>query len=116
MAKNGLVTVSSTDDSGMPRKLIVIPQQLFPGLISALHIKLSHPTKYQLGKLVSRYYYCPGSTTVIAECVDNCHLCLSLKPLPKTLFTESTTQAEELGTRFSADVMKRIGQLILFFG
>ena len=114
VAKNGLVTVSSTDDSGTPRKLIVIPQQLFPGLISALHLKLNHPTKYQLGKIVSRYYYCPGSTTVIAECVDNCHLCLSLKPLPETLFTESTTQSEEFGTRFSADVMKRNGQTILF--
>ena len=114
IAKNGLVTVSGTDDSGTPRKLIVIPTQLFPGLISALHIKMSHPTKHQLGKIVSRYFYCPGSTTFIAECVDNCHTCLSLKPLPETLFTESTTQAEEFCTRFSADVMKRNGQIILF--
>ena len=114
IAKNGLVTVTSTDDSGTPRKLIVIPAQMFPGLISALHLKMSHPTKYQLGKLVPRYFNCPGSTSVIAECVDKCHTCLSLKPLLETLFSESTTQPSEFCSRFSADVMKRNGQTILF--
>ena len=108
------MTVSATDDSGTPRKLIVVPTHLFPGLVSALHIKMTHPSKFQLGKIISRYFYCYGSTTVIAECVDNCHTCLALKPLPETLFSESTTQSEAFGTRFSADVMKRNGQIILF--
>ena len=46
--------------------------------------------------------------------MDNCHTCISLKPIPPVLFSESTTQPEKFGTRFSVDIMKRNGQNILF--
>ena len=106
IANNGLITVKANDDAGIPRNQVVIPSKLFPGLLSALHLKLQHPTKHQMTKLVSRYFYCPGAGARITECVDNCHTCLSLKPLPQTLFSESTTQANRFGTRFSLDIMK----------
>ena len=93
---------------------MVIPSKLFPGLLSALHIKLQHPSKHQMSKLISRYFFCPGSGARITECVDNCHTCLSLKPLPATLFSESTTQSDTFGTKFSIDVMKRNSQTVLF--
>ena len=114
IAPNGLITVSGNDESGIPRNQVVVPSKLFPGLLSALHHKLQHPTKYQMGKLVGRYFYCPGATALIAECVDNCHTCLSLKSLPPAILSETSTQSEVFGTRFSMDVMKRNGQTILF--
>ena len=83
-------------------------------MLSALHIKLQHPTKYQMGKLMGRYFYSPGSTARIAECVDSCHTCLSLRPLPNTLFSETTSQPDSFGTKFSLDIMKRNCQVILF--
>ena len=114
IAPNGLITVSGNDESGIPRNQVVVPSKLFPGLLSALHHKLQHPTKYQMGKLVGRYFYCPGATALIAECVDNCLTCLSLKSLPPAILSETSTQSEVFGTRFSMDVMKRNGQTILF--
>ena len=46
VAKNGLVTVDGKDDNGVSRELIVIPSQLFPGLVLCLHIKLSPGTLF----------------------------------------------------------------------
>ena len=114
IANNGLIPVKSNDESGIPRNQVVVPPKLFPGLISALHHKLQHPTKYQMGKLVGRYFYCPRAAAHIDECVDNCHTCFSIKPLPPTIFSETTTQPDVFGTRFSVDIMKRNGQVILF--
>ena len=112
IAKDGLITVKANDDAGIPRNQVVIPSKLFPGLLSALHIKLQHPSKHQMSKLISRYFFCPGSGARITECVDNCHTCLSLEPLPATLFSESTTQPDTFGTKFSIDVMKRNSQTV----
>ena len=114
IARNGLITSEHTDENGQIYNPIVVPQNLFPGLVSALHLKLVHPSKYQMTKLLSRYFLCPGSTRVIADVVDSCHVCLSLKPLPPTLFSETTTVSNDFGSRFSADIMVRNSQHILF--
>ena len=111
---SGLVTVTQPDDSGTLRNLIVVPSPLFPGLVTSIHLRLQHPTKYQMNKLLGRHFFCPGSSTMVADCVDNCHTCISLKPIPPVLFSESTTQSDKFGTRFSVDIMKRNGQNILF--
>ena len=112
--KAGLMTVRTYDDAGIARNQIVVPSSLFPGLVAALHIKLQHPTKFQMGKLIARYFYCPGSTKAIAECVENCHTCISLKALPTPILPETTSPPEKFGTRYAIDVMKRGGQNILF--
>ena len=104
----------SHDDAGIARNQIVIPSNLYPGLAAAIHIKLKHPTKYQMAKVMGRYFFCPSSQRLLEECVENCHTCLSLKPVPATIFPESTTPQEKFGTRYSMDVMKRNGQNILF--
>ena len=39
-------------------------------------------------------------------------LCASLKTLPKELFSETTTRTPTFGANFSADVIKKDGQLI----
>ena len=114
IAKNGLMTIKSHDDAGIARNQIIIPSGLFPGLVAAIHIKLKHPTKFQMGKLLARYFYCSNSAKVIDECVENCHTCVSLKSLPKDLLPETTTPPEKFGTRFAMDVMKRGGQNVIF--
>ena len=114
MSQNGLLTSEHIDDNGQIYHPIVVPHTLFPGLVCAIHLKLAHPTKYQMTRLLSRYFLCPGSTRVISDVVDSCHTCLSLKPLPPTLFSETTIVSNDFGARFAADVMVRNGQHILF--
>ena len=58
---------------------ISIPHALFPGLANALHIRLDHPSKAQLGGLLSRYFYSPGWRAIVDSVSDNCHQCVALK-------------------------------------
>ena len=82
----GLITLHQPDDSNTMRNLIVVPNNLFPGLVTSLHLKLQHPTKYQLNKIIGRYFYCPNSAAMVSECVDNCYTCIALKPMPPVIF------------------------------
>ena len=109
---DGLTVITSTDTSGNATKSISVPNNFFPGLVHALHLKLKHPSRAQMQRLVSRYFYCAGHTRIIDEVVSNCDLCQSLQELPRELFTESTSPTPLFGKNFSADVIKKDGQLI----
>ena len=109
---DGLITITSTDSSGNATKSISVPNNFFPGLVHALHLKLKHPSRAQMQRLVNRYFYCAGHTRIIDEVVSNCDLCRSLQELPRELFTESTSPTPMFGKNFSADIIKKDGQLI----
>ena len=111
--KSGLITVRQKQPDGSLAQTIVVPTGMFPGLVNAMHIKTSHPSKLQLTKLLARHFYCPGQTKVISDITDKCHTCLSLKQLPSQLFPEMTTSVEGFGCNFSADVMVRMKQKVL---
>ena len=108
-----LITVKQKQKDGSFSHAIVVPQNMFPGLANALHLKTSHPSKLQLSRLLARHFFSPGQTKVISEVIDKCHTCLSLKQLPKQLFPEMTTTVDGFGCNFSADVMVRFNQKIL---
>ena len=111
--RDGLVTISNTDQTGNQYQAVSVPTTLFPGLIHALHYKLSHPSKLQLTKLAARHFYTPGHQRIIEEVTDACEMCAALKQLPKEVFSESTGNIEGFGTNFSADVIERNSQQIL---
>ena len=69
ISSSSLVTVSQVDDSGTTRSLIVVPSPLFPGLVTSIHLRLQHPTKYQMNKLLGRYFFCPGSSTIVVRSI-----------------------------------------------
>ena len=111
--KDGLVTITNTDQNGNQYHAVSVPTALFPGLIHALHWKLNHPSKLQLTKLVSRYFYSIGYQRIIEEVTDSCEMCVALKQLPKEVFSETTGSIDGFGTHFSADVIERNCQHIL---
>ena len=92
---------------------ISIPPPLFPGVASALHIQLQHPSRSQLSSLVSRYFYAPGWRAVIDDITNNCHQCAALSKLPKVLLQDSSQIPHGLATNFAADVIERNSQKIL---
>ena len=93
--------------------VISIPPSLFPGIISALHIQLDHPSYAQLTGLIARYFYTPGWRHVIEEVTNSCHQCAAMKKLPKVLLEDSTTPPDNLAANFAADFIERYGQKIL---
>ena len=112
IARDGLVTVRHTDARGNAYNAISVPAHMFPGLIQALHVKLSHPSKAQLLRLVSRYFYCPNMAQNVDQVVTNCSVCTALRTLPQQFSEESTTMNDTFGAYHSADVIKQNCQLI----
>ena len=112
-AADGFITITHSDANMGEFRAISVPHIMFPGLIQALHLKLSHPSKLQLQRLSSRYFYSPGHDRIVEEITDNCDVCASLKQLPPEIFSESSTENKMFGAKFSADVIQRDGQKIL---
>ena len=110
-ASDGLITVKNDDEHVY--EAISVSTSMFPGLIQAIHLKLDHPSKFQLQKISSRYFYSPGFIRVIDEKTTNCLVCTSLKQLPRELFSESTVETPVFGRNFSADVIRIHNQKIL---
>ena len=113
ISSQGLITITQTQNSGEQNQAIVVPQNLYPGLVHAIHLKTMHASKSQMHKLMSRYFYAVGNQRIISEVVDNCQTCLSLKQLPKELFPETTGDITGFGSHFACDVMVRNAQKIL---
>ena len=93
--------------------VISVPTTMFAGLIQALHLRLSHPSKAQLTQVIQKFFYTPGYLSYIDQLYDNCHTCQSLKTLPKIFKPETTTPLQGFGTKFAADVIERCSQKIL---
>ena len=110
----GLLIHRKPNPYGRDYELIIVPQNLAAGLISALHIRLGHPTKSQFKKLWGRYFFSIYADELIGNCTESCSLCSSLQTMPKELFEQSTSPMPTvIGSSFSADVIKREKQKIL---
>ena len=79
IAKDGLLVVKRNDPLVPPRECIIIPSEVLEGLITALHIKLVHPTCHQLKKVMHRYFYALDMDKYIEIVTKSCHQCAALK-------------------------------------
>ena len=105
--ERGLLIVRKSDPFCLQRELIVVPCDMLPGLITALHICVQHPTKHQLSSLFQRYFYGLCIDIVISEVTNNCHQCNSLKNLTREVFEQSSSKSPEcLGKQFAADIRR----------
>ena len=96
------------------RECIIIPCSVLSGLLTALHIKLEHPSSYQLKQVAHRYFYALDMNSTIENVTTSCNQCSSMKKIPHTLTEQSTSDPPEvIGTNFAADVMHQNRQLIL---
>ena len=114
IAKDGLLVVKHHDPLSPPTEMIIIPREVLDGLVTALHIKLDHPTKHQLELVMKRHFYALDIRKSIERACDTCHTCASLIKIPKTLIHQTTESSPEaVGLCFAADVLKRNRQLVL---
>ena len=110
----GVLVVKKEDPYVGSRNLIICPSELASGLITALHLQCDHPSKYQLQRVFSRYFYAINSTQCISNITDNCNMCSSVKKIPPELFEQSSSRsAKAPGEKLAADVICRNKQKIL---
>ena len=114
ISADGLLIVKRNDPLCPTRECIVVPRQVLDGLLTALHLQLSHPTAYQLKKVVSRYFYALDIEKAVDNVTTGCHTCAALKHVPNIATEQTTTDPPSaVGATFAADITKRARQLIL---
>ena len=114
IAKDGLLVVHRQTPLSSSNDLIIVPRTVLDGLVTALHIKLDHPSKHQLQLVMKRQFYALDMPQVIDHVCETCHTCASLRKLPETLTKHTSENPPDIvGVSFAADVLRRCKQVIL---
>ena len=111
VANDGLLVVRLDEPFMHAKEKIVIPRSVIDGFLTALHLRFTHPSCYQMKQLFSRYFYSLDLDKSLQRVVSACHHCQSLRTLPQHLVPQSTGESpSKFGTSFAADVMRRYKQ------
>ena len=114
ISDHGTLVVRQVEPFNPVSERIVVPQQVLHGILTALHLKLEHPTCLQLTRVFNRYFYALYADKAISQCCKSCHVCASLKTVPNAMREESTDSPPEyFAHKFAADIIKRNSQLIM---
>ena len=115
ISKDGLLVVPHQDPLiYQARERIVVPRRVLDGLLTALHIKLVHPTQFQLKQVFTRYFFALDLDSTLRHLNDNCHICISTKKMDNIMPPASTSNSPPtIGLSFAADVMRRERQLVM---
>jgi len=107
LGRDGLLIVKQTTPFNRCSELTVIPQGVVSGLLTALHLRLHHPSKSQLMKVFHRYFYALDSDHIIQSVTSQCSQCAALAKLPPEVmeYTISQDKISGPGTHFAFDVM-----------
>ena len=71
-------------------ELIIVPQDTVDGITSALHVKLSHPTCYQLKMAAQGCIYVLDLERAMENITQSCHTCASVLKVPRCIEEQST--------------------------
>ena len=114
IGRDGALVVKSVTPFMPTRNLVVVPEHLLHGLLTALHIQLSHPSQSQLQKVFSRSFYALSLESACKLVTSSCHQCSALKHIPAELAEFSTSDSPAVpGESFASDVLCRARQRIL---
>ena len=109
-----MLVVTHTEPFSQVREKIIISRHVLNGLLTALHIRLDHPTPFQLKLVVTRYFYALDLDHALQQTSKGCHTCVSLSRLPKSTAPPTTSDPpESIGLNFAADIIRIYKQKIL---
>ena len=92
----------------------MVPRSVLDGLLTAIHIKLDHPSKNQLQMVMQCHFFALDMSAAITRVSDSCHTCASLKKFPTSLASQSSKGPPEVvGVSFAADIIRHSHQFIL---
>ena len=108
VSRDGLLVASEQLHFNPTRERIAVPRGVVSGLLTALHININHPIRYQLKQLFTRYFFALDVDRAISRVYDNCHHCQALKSIPPLFHSQSSEQPpDKLGEHYAADGMRR---------
>ncbi len=114
VARDGLVYVPLNEPFSSARQCIVVPRSISSGLLTAMHLKLDHPSAYQLKQVIRRFFFILDLDRHIEEITESCHQCASLRPVKHLLVDQSSEPpVAGVGVAFAADVLRRARQMIM---
>ena len=114
ITSDGMLIVRRDEPLSPSLECIIVPRQVLDGLLTALHLQLSHPTANQLRKIVGRYFFALDLDKAVSRVTDGCHSCAALRHTPQAIVEQSSSDPPAaVGITFAADVMKRARQLVL---
>ena len=115
ISSDGLLVMKRNEPLAPPQECIIVPPQVLHGLLTSLHIQLSHLPATNLRWLpINRYLFALDLDKAINHVTSGCHFCASICQSPTMLIKQSTsTKPNIIGDHFAADVIKRAKQLIL---
>jgi len=113
LARDGLLVVKSHGIFTEPTDRFVVPRNMLQAILTSIHLKGNHPTPHQLKMTFRRNFAALDLDRAIQENVDGCHICSSVKHLPKHITEFSTSPPDHVGQRFAIDVLRRCKQFIL---
>ena len=114
IATDGLLVVKRDEPLGPSRECIIVPRQILDGLLTALHIQLSHPSSHQLKQVAKRHLFALDLDKAIDRVTQGCHCCTALRQAPRLRVDQtSCPPPDTVGISFAAGVLKRSRQLIL---
>jgi len=113
--KNGILIVPHFDPKLMRNiDKVVVPATYIPTLLTVIHLKCNHPSKYQMEQIFHRYFFAPpGLDLRIATLYEQCYTCQSVSKLKLTPTQSLPSSPAHPGTHMQADIIKRNRQLIL---
>ena len=113
--KNGVLVVPTLDNKMMRTvDRVVVPASYIPTLLTIIHLKCNHPSRYQMEQIFQRYFFAPpGLENRLSTLYDQCYTCQSMTKFRPPSTTAPPSSPDHPGTHMQADVMKRCNQLIL---
>ena len=75
IARDSILVVRRNDPLVPSTELIIVPRSVLNGLVTALHIKLDHPSRHQLELLMKRHFYALDLTKAIERTYNSYHAC-----------------------------------------
>ena len=89
---------------------VVIPPDILDSILTAIHLRLLHPTAYQMQIIFDKYFFSIGVKQAIDNLLSNCFICVALKKFPKELQNFDPKLApDHPGSHMNLDVLKRAG-------
>ena len=84
ISRDGLLVVRQNQPLSPSAEAIIVPRQVLNGLLTALHLRLDHPSAHQLKLMCHRYFHGLDMDKVISQVTISCHTCAAIKTLQKT--------------------------------